>query len=126
LNNPELAELSKPIVDDNIVTCDTEPKSIRELKDHKINARSAVKGKDSVNFGIQWLRQQSIIIDIKCINTRNEFAGYKWKEDKGGVAIPIPVDRNNHLIDALRYAYEQDMTGGIHITPKATVTNWTR
>jgi phage terminase large subunit len=34
--------------------------------------------------------------------------GYKWKEDRGGNALPVPVDRDNHLIDALRYAYEGD------------------
>jgi len=40
---------------------------------------------------------------------------YKWKEDAGGNALPIPVDKNNHLIDALRYAYEDDSlhSGGV-------------
>jgi phage terminase large subunit len=62
-----------------------------------------------VLHGIQWLQQQKIIIDSKCINTRNELQQYKWKEDAGGNSLPVPVDKNNHLIDALRYAYESDM-----------------
>ena len=88
----------------------SEPKSIAELQAYGLYVAGAAKGKDSVIHGIQWLQQQTIIIDSKCINTRNEFSGYKWKEDAGGNALPIPVDKNNHLIDALRYAYEDEMT----------------
>lgn len=92
------------------VTCDSaEPKSIAELQQHGVSAYGATKGKDSVNFGIDWLKQQTIIIDKKCINAKNEFQAYKWKEDKDGVAMRIPVDANNHFIDATRYAYEGDM-----------------
>lgn len=91
------------------VTCDSaEPKSIAELKRYKVNARPAKKGKDSVNHGIQWLQQQTITIDARCINTRNEFMQYKWKEDSAGHALPEPIDKNNHAIDGLRYAYEEE------------------
>jgi phage terminase large subunit len=110
LTNPQLAEAIKPMVGAELVTCDSaEPKSIRELKDHGINAHPAKKGKDSVNFGIQWLQQQTIIIDKSCVNTRNEIMQYHWKEDKDGNAIRQPVDKNNHIIDGSRYAYEDDM-----------------
>jgi phage terminase large subunit len=71
-------------------------------------ARGASKGKDSVLHGIQWLQQQTIVIDKSCINARNEFMQYQWKEDRDGNAIRQPVDKNNHIIDALRYAYERD------------------
>ena len=86
-----------------------EPKSIAELRQHGVNARAAKKGKDSVLFGIQWLQQQTIIIDKSCVNARNEFSQYKWKEDAAGNAIRQPVDKNNHIIDGLRYGYEDDM-----------------
>ena len=64
--------------------------------------------------GIQWLQQQIIIIDKECVNARNEFMQYKWKEGPDGVitrrgGVPVPIDINNHFIDATRYAYEQDM-----------------
>lgn len=112
LTNPQLADELRPILGIDWITCDSaEPKSIKELRDNGINARPAKKGKDSVNFGIQWLQQQTMVIDEKCINTRNEVQQYKWKEDKNGVAIREPVDKNNHIIDATRYAYEDDMTG---------------
>ena len=94
--------------------CDSaEPKSVAELRRYKVDAYGARKGKDSVVHGIQWLQQQTIIIDTKCINMQNEIQTYKWKEDAGGAVVksgglPVPVDKNNHLIDATRYAYEDD------------------
>jgi phage terminase large subunit len=117
LTNPQLAGAIKPMVGTDMVTCDSaEPKSIQELIDNGIEARPAKKGKDSVNFGIQWLQQQTIIIDAQCINTKNEFMQYKWKEDKDGNAIRQPVEKNNHLIDASRYAYEDDMEASWYMT----------
>jgi phage terminase large subunit len=113
--------LTNDVLSDRLKTMDrsaywkadsAEPKSIAELTNYGIYAQPAAKGKDSVLHGIQWLQQQTIIIDPKCINARNELSGYKWKEDAGGNSLPIPVDKNNHLIDALRYAYEDDMDGG--------------
>jgi phage terminase large subunit len=110
LTNDVLAELVLEKVGRDYIRCDSaEPKSIAELQMRGVNAIGARKGKDSVNHGIQWLQQQTIIIDKKCINARNEFGQYKWKEDKNGNAIRQPIDHNNHLIDALRYAYEDDM-----------------
>jgi phage terminase large subunit len=109
LTNDLLAEEVKKMIDNQPVTCDSaEPKSITELNNYGVDAHGAAKGKDSVLHDIQWLQQQTIIIDQKCINMRNEMQGYKWKEDRGGNALPVPVDRDNHLISALRYAYEGD------------------
>lgn len=110
LTNDVLAQEVKNRIGDDYVTCDSaEPKSIKELKQYGVKALAAKKGKDSVNHGIQWLQQQTIIIDVKCQNTKNEFQSYKWKEDKDGNVLPVPVDKNNHIIDALRYAYEDEM-----------------
>lgn len=109
LTNDLLAAEIKNRVGSDPVTCDSaEPKSIAELRKYGVSAYPAVKGKDSVLYGIQWLQQQQIIIDTRCINARNEIQQYKWREDKNGAAIREPVDKNNHLIDALRYAYEND------------------
>lgn len=110
LTNPELAGLLRPVCGNEIIVCDSaEPKSIRELRDNGINAHPAKKGQDSVNFGIQWLQQQTIVLDTRAINARNELQQYQWQKDKNGNAIRRPVDRNNHWIDATRYAYENDM-----------------
>lgn len=110
LTNPELAEALKPKIGNDYITADSsEPKSIVELGMNGIKATGAKKGKDSITFGVQWLQQCEIIVDVKCINMRNELSTYKWKEDAGGNPLPVPVDKNNHLIDALRYAYEDEM-----------------
>lgn len=112
LTNDLLAEDVLKLIDRQQVKGDSaEPKSIAELKRYGVNITPARKGKDSVLFGIQWLQQQKIVIDTKCINTRNEFQQYKWKEDKAGNAIRQPVDKHNHIIDGLRYAYEDDGRG---------------
>lgn len=110
LTNDLLAEEVIKLIGKDRVVCDSaEPKSIAELKALGINAIGAVKGKDSVLFGIQWLQQQSIIIDVSCIHSRNEIMQYKWKEDKNGIAMRQPLEKNDHIIDGLRYAYEDDM-----------------
>ena len=110
LTNDILAEEIRPLLDGDYVICDSaEPKSIEELKKYRVRALGAVKGKDSVNHGIQWLRQQTIIIDKSCVNARNEMMTYQWKKDKDGNSLRIPIDKNNHLIDAIRYGYEDDM-----------------
>jgi phage terminase large subunit len=109
LTNDLLAEEVKALFGREVSTFDSsEPKSIEELRRLGCSVLAAKKGKDSVIHGIQWLQQQEIIIDKKCINTINEFQQYKWKEDKDGNAIRQPVDKNNHIIDAIRYAYEND------------------
>ena len=110
LTNPLLAEAIRPYVGRELVICDSaEPKSIYELKSHGIKAEGAFKGPDSVNFGIQFLQQNEIIIDRKCQNTINEFQVYQWKKNKQGETMSQPIDRNNHHIDAVRYALESDM-----------------
>lgn len=110
LTNDILANEAKKIIDEQYVVCDSaEPKSIQELKNYGVRALKAKKGPDSVNFGIDWLQRQEIIVHVACQNTRNELQQYKWKEDKDGNVLRVPVDKNNHLIDALRYAYEDEM-----------------
>ena len=109
LTNDLLAiEIKNKIGTDYIVCDSAEPKSIQELRNHGANAIGAKKGKDSINFGIQWLQQQTIVIDTKCVNTKNEISTYHWKQDKDGNAMRIPCDKNDHLIDAARYAHEED------------------
>lgn len=119
LTNDVLAGELRPTINNDAIKSDSaEPKSIQELNNHGINAVAASKGRDSVLFGIQWLQQQHIIIDKSCVNTINEFRQYKWREDKSGAAIRQPVDKNNHAIDALRYAYEDEaLETGIKSVP---------
>lgn len=110
LLNSESAPMVKEKAQSSIVTCDSsEPKSVAEFKTLRVNARSAKKGPGSIEYGIKFLQGLEIIIHPKCQNFKNEISKYKYKEDKNGNVLPIPVDKDNHLIDALRYSLEDDM-----------------
>lgn len=109
LTNDVLAEEIKPKLGGDYVVCDSaEPKSIRDLQKFAVNAIGAKKGRDSVNHGIDWLKRQSIIVDASCVNTITELQTYQWKKDRDGNSLRTPVDKNNHAMDALRYAYEEE------------------
>ena len=111
MTNSQLAETLKPWVNQHYITCDSsEPKSIKELQNLGIRAVGAKKGQDSVMHGIQWLQGHEIIIDSKCQHAKNEFQLYQWRKDKDGQSMRVPEDRNNHLIDALRYCLEHEST----------------
>lgn len=111
LTNSMLAERLKPFAGRGFIICDSaEPKSIHELRNYDLNARAAKKGADSVIHGIQWLQGYEIVIDTKCQNIKNELTLYQWKKDKDGNSMAIPEDKNNHLLDALRYAVETEST----------------
>lgn len=113
VTNPEIAEALKPKVNGDRIVCDSaEPKSIAELQNEGLNAVGAEKGKDSVLHGIQWLKQQEIIIDVRCHYTKEEFQMYHWKKDKNGNVLNVPVDAFNHHIDNIRYQNEELMLDG--------------
>lgn len=85
----------------------SEPKSIDELKGYGMRVRGAVKGKDSVNNGIQWIQDFEIIIHPRCVNFITEISNYTWAVDKFGQKLNIPIDDFNHLMDAMRYGFEK-------------------
>jgi len=117
MTNDLLAAVARNMYGDEVVTCDSsEPKSIQELRNYGITSIAAIKGKDSVNFGLQWLQKLQIIIDYRLTEAINEFTVYKWREDKDGNVLPEPIDKDNHIIDAIRYAMEKEMgwTGNRH------------
>jgi len=115
MSDTDLLTVCKSFFGKNYIICDSaEPKTIDYLAVNGVNAIPAAKGQDSVNRGIRWLQGHKIIIDVHCQNFKNEIEQYHWQEDKNGIAIAKPVDINNHLIDALRYATEK-----LHISTAA-------
>ena len=102
-------EIQKENRKNNMVICDSaEPKSIAELNEYKVKAMGAKKGPDSVEYGIHRLQDLTeIIIDpVRCPNAKREFYGYELDEDGNGGFISRFPDRDNHSIDAVRYAME--------------------
>ncbi|MDD4715901.1 MAG: PBSX family phage terminase large subunit [Oscillospiraceae bacterium] len=95
-----------------VVADSAEPKSIAELNAYGIRAVGARKGPDSVKHGIQWLSDlEEIVIDQRrCPNAAREFRTYELERDAAGNFKARYPDRNNHAIDAARYAVQDDMT----------------
>lgn len=88
--------------DDSYWDC-AEPKSIQELCDMGFNVKPCEKGPDSVRAGIDFLKEQTIHIIDGSEDIINEQKSYVWKEDKDGNALNIPIEMNNHSMDAIRY-----------------------
>ena len=92
----------------NITAESAEPRSNDELRSRGLRITAAKKGKGSVEHGITWLQNlDRIIIDpVRCPNAKREFCGYEHEPDGlGGFRSDFP-DKDNHTIDATRYALE--------------------
>lgn len=106
----DVADIVKDMIGNEVITCDSsEPRSIADLRRHGIKAVGAKKGPGSIEHGIKWLQGHKIVVHHTLTDMISELSTYKWREDKDGNIIPKPVDANNHLIDALRYALESEM-----------------
>ena len=100
---------------DELVMCDSaEPKSIDELKEYDISAWGAKKGAGSVEYGEKWLADlEAIVIDPRRTpNISREFEMIDYDTDRDGNPLSRLVDKNNHTIDATRYAFSNDMKKG--------------
>jgi phage terminase large subunit len=80
-----------------------EVRLIDELRRMGWNIRPSIKGRDSVNAGIDLLKRYKIHLTKESNNAIQEFRNYKWQEDRNGKMINKPIDSHNHLVDALRY-----------------------
>jgi len=67
----------------------------------------AIKGAKSIEDGIEWLKTFEIIVHPRCENVIRELTNYAYKIDKlTGDILPVLEDKDNHTIDAVRYACE--------------------
>lgn len=95
-----------------MIVCDSaEPKSINDLRQYGLRVRGAKKGPDSIDFGLRFLQSlEKIVIDgARCKNSAREFSEYELERDKNGDFRSDYPDKNNHTIDAVRYALEDDI-----------------
>ena len=107
LTTSDLDAKLKPIVQgrQEIWADSSEPRLNDELYKLGYNVRPVVKGKDSINFGIQVMQNYKINIPKACQNLTNEFYSYEWATDRFGAQLDKPVDYMNHGIDATRYVF---------------------
>ncbi len=97
----------------NPVACDSaDPRMISELRSLGINAVPAKKGPGSREHGYRWLQTLSaIVIDpARTPVAAREFSACEYERDKDGGFINAFPDRDDHTIDACRYALEREMT----------------
>ena len=94
--------------DDYTITCDSaEPKSVSDYRDEGLPARGAEKGPGSVEYSMKWLQGKKLVMDPRRTpEACKEFTEYEYERDKDGNVISGYPDKNNHFIDATRYATE--------------------
>jgi len=96
----KIKDLGLNYTDDFI--CDSaNPQAIAELSRNGINAKPVKK--DTILSGIDQIKRSNFFIHSDSKNLQNELMSYVWKNDKNGNNLDEPEDKNNHLIDALRY-----------------------
>lgn len=95
------------------IIAEVEPKSNAEMRnEHDISKiRQVTKGPDSVEYGEKWLDDlDAIYIDpIRTPNIAKEFENIDYQTDRDGNPKPRLEDKDNHTIDATRYAFNDDM-----------------
>ncbi len=96
---------------ERIIADCAEAKSNDDLRRMGISrVRGSEKGADSIRNGIANLQEYKIVIHPLCKHTATEIASYCWRTDKLGHTLNEPVDKDNHLMDALRYAMQDIKT----------------
>lgn len=103
----------------DIVADSSRPDDIAYLKQPIANSggsvqlpriKPSVKGKGSVESGVEFIKSHENVIHPCCVNTLKEFKLYQYKVDRqSGQILPVLVDANNHAIDAGRYSLEAVM-----------------
>lgn len=107
-NLPELF-MSVPEAEKWPITADSaRPETISYMQKHGFpRILGAIKGARSLEEGVEFLRSFDIVVHPRCKHLIDELTMYSYKTDSlTGVVIPVLEDKNNHLIDALRYACE--------------------
>ena len=70
----------------------------------RFNVTSAVKGPGSIKFGINKIKSCIFYLTESSKNGWNEYQEYKWALDADKLPTDVPEDKNNHIMDAIRYA----------------------
>ena len=89
--------------EDLILADCAEPRLIEELRYAGFNVVACRKGKDSIKNGLARLNEKTIICKEEDIELHKELNNYVWNDKKSNT----PIDNWNHIIDALRYGYDE-------------------
>lgn len=108
VNLPELF-MSVPEAEKWPITADSaRPETISHMQKNGFpKIRPAIKGAKSLEEGVEFLKSFDIVVHPRCKHLIDELTLYSYKEDPlTGAILPILNDKDNHIIDALRYACE--------------------
>jgi phage terminase large subunit len=84
------------------------PETVSYMKRRGFAITAALKGQGSLEDGVQFLKSFDIVVHPRCRHVAEELASYSYRtDDKTGEILPLLEDKNNHTIDALRYALEE-------------------
>lgn len=84
------------------------PETVSYMKRQGFRITAAIKGQGSIEDGVEFLRSFDIIVHPRCVKVAEELTLYAYKVDEHtGEILPVLDDKNNHTIDALRYALEE-------------------
>ena len=104
------------------------PETVSYMRRQGFKITEAIKGPGSIEDGIEFLRSFDIIVHPRCEKVAEELTLYSYKRDPQTEEIlPFLDDKNNHTIDALRYALEELRRSGWKPTaekPKAPRDMW--
>lgn len=91
---------------EEVIADSAENKSIADMRSYGMQCIGATKGRGSVRAGVRWLQELTeIIIDpVRCPAAAKEFSEYEYEKDKDGSPVDALPDKDNHSIDAVRYA----------------------
>ncbi|MDD5688471.1 MAG: PBSX family phage terminase large subunit [Elusimicrobia bacterium] len=108
VNLPELF-MGVPEAEKWPITADSaRPETISHMQKNGFpKIRAAIKGAKSLEEGVEFLKSFDIVVHPRCLHTIDELTLYSYKVDElTGTVLPILADKDNHMIDALRYACE--------------------
>lgn len=106
LSNKQIADILQNIDRALVIADSAEPKSIDEIRSYGINILPCVKGKDSINQGIQYVQDQRISVTKRSSNLIQEYNRYLWQVDKLDKIINVPESGFDHAMDAIRYGMD--------------------
>lgn len=95
------------------------PKDIKDMQDKGWNIIDAQKPPGSIMSGIRYLKGRDIFVTERSQNIWFENMEYKWRLDQQKQPLDEPADKNNHAMDAIRYAHD-DITEAAHGGPALT------
>lgn len=101
-----LVDLKRLTPADEVIADSAEQKSVADMRSYGMQCVGATKGPGSVTTSLKWLQGlKEIVIDpVRCPATAKEFLEYEYERDRNGEVVASYPDKDNHAIDAVRYA----------------------